>query len=109
MNLFPGSDRIVYCTDATRAETHHIPGRNDIMLGTLLTFFAVGLITLIIVGVVLSIVGTVFSLAFGLAGFLLFKVAPILLVGWLVLKLIDRRKPASELSAADREWLEGGR
>lgn len=78
------------------------------MLGTLLTFFAVGLITLLVIGVVLSIVGTVFSLAFGLAGFLLFKVAPILLIGWLVLKLVERRRPTGELSAADREWLEGG-
>lgn len=79
------------------------------MIGTLLTFFAVGLITLLVIGVVLSIVGTIFSLAFGLAGFLLFKVAPVLLVGWLVLKLLERRRPRGELSAADREWLEGGR
>lgn len=79
------------------------------MLGTLLTFFAVGLITLVVVAIVLSIVGTVFSIAFGLAGFLLFKVAPLILVGWLVLKFFERRRPAGELSAADREWLEGGR
>jgi uncharacterized membrane protein YvlD (DUF360 family) len=79
------------------------------MLGTLLTFFAVGLVTLVVIGVVLSIVGTVFSLAFGLAGFLLFKVAPVLLVGWIVLKLFERRRGSRELSAADREWLESGR
>lgn len=79
------------------------------MIGTLLTFFAVGLVTLVVVAVVLSVVGAVFSLAFGLAGFLLLKVAPIVFVGWLVLKFLDRRKPAGELSPADREWLEGGR
>jgi hypothetical protein len=79
------------------------------MIGTLLTFFAVGLLTLLVVGVVLSIVGTVFSLAFGLASVLLFKVAPILLVGWVVLKLLDRRKGRDELTPADREWLEGGK
>ncbi len=78
------------------------------MLGTLLTFFAVGIITLIVVGVALSIVGTVFSIAFGLAGFLLFKVAPILLLGWLVLKFLERRKSVDSLTAADRKWLEGG-
>jgi hypothetical protein len=78
------------------------------MLGTLLTFFAVGLITLIVIGIVLSIVGTVFSIAFGMAGFLLFKVAPVLLVGWIVLKVLDRRKSPPSLSAADREWLERG-
>ena len=79
------------------------------MLGTLLTFLAVGLITLIVVGIVLSILGTVFSLAFGISWFLLVKVAPIVLLGWIVLKLLDRRRGRGKLSAADREWLEGGR
>jgi hypothetical protein len=77
------------------------------MIGTLLTFFAVGLVTLLVAGVVLSIVGTVFSLGLGLAGFLLFKIAPVLLVGWVVVKLIGK-KTGGELSAADRRWLEGG-
>jgi cell division protein FtsW (lipid II flippase) len=76
------------------------------MIGTLLTFFAVGLITLVVAGVVLSVVGAVFSLTLGLAVFLLFKVAPILLVGWIVMKVIDKRRGGS-LSAADRRWLEG--
>ena len=76
------------------------------MIGTLLTFLAVGLATLIVAGIVLSILGTVLSIGFGLAAFLLFRVAPILLVGWVVLKVIDRRKGAESLSAADRRWLE---
>ncbi len=77
------------------------------MIGTLLTFFAVGLITLIVAGIVLSIVGTVFSLTFGLATFLLFKVAPVLLVGWIVMKVIEKVKGKSALSSSDRKWLEG--
>ena len=64
------------------------------MIGSLLTFFAVGLVTLIVAGIVLSIVGTVFSLTFGLATFLLFKVAPILLVGWIVVKAQSKDKDA---------------
>lgn len=76
------------------------------MIGTLLTFFAVGLITLIVAGVVLSIIGAIFSITMGLTAFLLFKVAPILLVGWIVMKVIERRRGGS-LSAADRRWLEG--
>jgi hypothetical protein len=72
------------------------------MIGTLLTFLAVGLITLLVAGVVLSIIGA----ALGLASFLLFKVAPILLVGWIVMKVIDRKRHGS-LSAEDRRWLEG--
>ena len=61
---------------------------------------------MIVAGIVLSILGTVLSIGFGLATFLLFKVAPILLVGWVVLKMIDRRKGSESLSAADRRWLE---
>jgi cell division protein FtsW (lipid II flippase) len=75
-------------------------------MGTLLTFLAVGLITLVVAGVVLSIIGAVFSLTIGLAAFLLFKVAPILLVGWIVMKVIERKRHGS-LSAEDRRWLEG--
>ena len=77
------------------------------MLGSLLTFFAVGLITLIVAGIVLTIVGTVFQLTLGLAAFLLFKVAPILLVGWIVVKLVQKSSGRGALSDADRKWLEG--
>ena len=77
------------------------------MIGTLLTFFAVGLITLIAAGIVLSIIGTVFSLTFGLAAFLLFKVAPVLFVGWVVMKVIEKARGGGSLSAADRKWLDG--
>ncbi len=47
-------------------------------MGTLLTFLAVGLVTLIAAGVVISVLGAVLGLTFGLAQFLLFKVAPIM-------------------------------
>jgi hypothetical protein len=77
------------------------------MLGSLLTFFAVGLITLIVAGIVLAVVGTVFSLTLGLATFLMFKVAPILLVGWIVVKLVQKSSGAGAISEADRKWLEG--
>ena len=76
------------------------------MIGTLLTFFAVGLVTLLVAGVVLSIVGSLLSLGLGLAAFLLFKFAPVLLVGWVVLKVIDRKRGGT-ISAADQRWLEG--
>ena len=77
------------------------------MLGSLVTFFLVGLIALVVAGIVLAVVGTVFSLTLGLAGFLLFKVAPILLIGWVVMKLIEKKRGGGELSEADRKWLEG--
>ena len=77
------------------------------MIGSLLTFFAVGFLTLLVAGVVLSILGTVLSIGFGLASFLLFNVAPALLVGWVVLKVFDKVRGGGSLSAADRRWLEG--
>lgn len=78
------------------------------IVGTLLTFLAVGLVTLIAAGVVLSVLGSVFSLTMGLASVLLFKVAPVMFVGWVVLKLIDRARGKRRLSAEDRKWLEEG-
>lgn len=77
------------------------------MIGPLLTFFAVGLVTLLVAGIVLSIVGMIFSITIGLAAFLLFRVAPILLVGWIVVKVIQKVRGRGELSEADRRWLEG--
>ena len=77
-------------------------------MGSLLTFLLVGLVTLVVAGVVLAVVGTLFSLTLGLAAFLLFKVAPILLVGWVVVKLIERKRGGGGvLSEADRKWLDG--
>ena len=77
------------------------------MIRTLLTLFAVGLVTLVVAGIVFSIVGTVFSLTVGLASFLLLKVAPILLVGWLALKVFDKMRGRNRrISAADRRWLD---
>ncbi|MEX2466407.1 MAG: hypothetical protein WD995_05825 [Gemmatimonadota bacterium] len=77
------------------------------MLGSLLTFFAVGLITLLVAGIVLGLIGTVFSLTFGLATFLLFKIAPVLLVGWIVVKVVQKSRGGESISDADRRWLEG--
>lgn len=74
------------------------------MISTLLTFFVVGFVALIGLTIVLALVGTVFGLAFGLVGFLLFKVAPIILIGYLVVRFLAPR--SRRLSAADREWLE---
>jgi hypothetical protein len=76
------------------------------MIGSLLTFFAVGLATIIVAGIVLSVVGLAIGVVGSLVSLLLFKVAPIMLVGWVVLKLLDRKSKGS-LSAADRKWLDG--
>ena len=76
------------------------------MIGSLLTFFAVGLVTILVAGVVLAVAGTVLGIAGSLVGFLLFKVAPVMLVGWVVLKVLDKKSGRRQLSDADRRWLE---
>ena len=76
------------------------------MIGALLTFFAVGVATMVVAGLVFSILGFLFSLSFGLAKLLLFKVAPIMLVGWVVMKLVDRRRTRSFNRNLDTQWLE---
>ncbi|MEX0912191.1 MAG: hypothetical protein WD737_11545 [Gemmatimonadota bacterium] len=77
------------------------------MLGTLLTLLIAGFVGLIALSVVLAIVGAVLSVTFGVVGFLLFKVAPLLLVGWVVLKLVERARGNRQISAADQRWLDG--
>lgn len=76
------------------------------MIGSLLTFFAVGLATIVVAGLVLSVVGLAIGVVGSLVSLLLFKVAPVMFVGWVVLKLLDRKSKGS-LSAADRKWLDG--
>jgi len=66
------------------------------MISTLLTLFIVGIVALM----VLSVIGAVLGLAVGL----LFKVLPILIVGYVVVRLLAPRQ--KKLSAEDRKWLE---
>ncbi|MCJ7630185.1 MAG: hypothetical protein MUO50_17570 [Longimicrobiales bacterium] len=77
-------------------------------MGTLLTFLAVGLVTLIAAGVVISVVGAILGLTFGLAQFLLFKIAPVMFIGWLALKIFDKVRGKRQISASDQRWLDGG-
>jgi uncharacterized membrane protein len=74
------------------------------MLTSLLTFLVVGLVAIIGLGIILSIIGAIFGLAFGVAGFLLFKVAPVVLVGYMVMRFLAPKR--KQLSEADRRWLE---
>lgn len=78
------------------------------MLSGLLTLLFLGIAGIFAVTVLMTIVGIVFSIAFGVVGFLLFKVAPVLLIGYCVLKVIERRKGPrrGRLSAADQRWLD---
>ena len=77
------------------------------MIRALLKFFLVGLLTIMAVSLALTVLGGMLSIAAGLASFLLFKVAPILLLGWIAVKIFDKLRNRNSLSAADRRWLEG--
>jgi hypothetical protein len=70
------------------------------MLSSLLTLFIVGFVALLGIGLVLALLGAMVGLAFTL----IFKVAPVLLVGYLVIRFLAP-KP-KRLSAEDRKWLE---
>ncbi|MGI9626531.1 MAG: hypothetical protein ACR2QM_06825 [Longimicrobiales bacterium] len=66
------------------------------------------MVSLVVAWLVFSVVGAVLGLTLGIASFLLFKVAPVMLVAWVVLKLVDKvRRPNGHLSTSDRQWLEG--
>lgn len=77
------------------------------MIGALLKLLMLGIVGVVVVGVVLTLLGAAVSLTFGLVGFLLFKVAPLLLVGWIVLKLLGRSRGRQRISPADQKWLDG--
>jgi hypothetical protein len=66
------------------------------MISALLTLFIVGIVSLMVLSVVFAVVG----IAVGL----LFKIIPVLLVGYVVLRLIGPKR--RQLSAEDRKWLE---
>lgn len=81
------------------------------MIGALITLFVLCIVGLVLFAVVLSVLAAVFGLAV--------KVLPLLLVGWLAVKLIRRAerprsvlpvpvRPAAAhpLTRADEEWLD---
>lgn len=74
------------------------------MFGSVLTFLLVGLVALVALGVGLAVVGALLGIAIGLASFLLFKVAPVVLIGYVVVRLLRPRR--KQISAEDRKWLE---
>jgi uncharacterized membrane protein len=66
------------------------------MLTTLVGLVIAGVIAVAVIGVIMSIIG--------LTGFLLFKVLPLVAIGYVAVKLL--RPKHKRLSAEDRKWLE---
>ena len=73
------------------------------MIAALLTLLVLGIAGIVVVSLAFALLGVVM----GVVGFLLFKVAPLLLIGWVVVKLVQRSQRRSQISAADRRWLDG--
>jgi len=66
------------------------------MISTLLTLLIVGVLALAVLGIVFAVLG----MAVGL----LFKLLPILLIGYVVVRLLAPKQ--RKISEADRRWLE---
>lgn len=60
------------------------------MIKTLLTYLAVGLAVVLGLSLAFAILGTVLGIGLAIAGFLLFDVLPILVIGWGAVKLYER-------------------
>jgi len=69
------------------------------MISSLLRFIVIGFLGIVVLGVGLTVVG----MAVGLATFLLFKVAPLVLIGYFAMRLFAPKR--KELSDADQKWL----
>ncbi len=74
------------------------------MLSSLLTLLLIGLAAVVGVSVVLAVIGAIFGIAMSLAGFLLFKVAPLILIGYVVVRLISPRH--KRLEGLDQKWID---
>lgn len=80
------------------------------MIRALFALLVVGAVGFVVLTVLLAIFGALFGLAVGLVWLVLtlaFKILPVVLVGWLVVKLFQRSGGTHRrLSAEDRRWLD---
>jgi Na+/serine symporter len=83
------------------------------MLGALISLLVVAVVGFVVLTVLLAIFAAIFGLAIGILGLafaLALKILPVVLVGWLVVKLLQRSDRSggarSRLSADDRRWLD---
>lgn len=76
------------------------------MLTALLTLFVIGIVGLAAVSIVFALVAAVFGLVFGAAA-LLFKLLPVLLLGYVVVKLVRGSGGSrGRLTGSDQRWLD---
>lgn len=68
------------------------------MISSVLTYLVVGFIAIVVLGLTLSAVGVAIGL--------LFKVLPLILIGYVAVKFFGPKKRHKEISDEDRRWLE---
>jgi hypothetical protein len=68
------------------------------MISSVLTYLVVGFLAIVVLGLTLSAVGVAIGL--------LFKVLPLILIGYVAVKFFGRKNRQKEISEADRKWLE---
>ncbi|CAN5797546.1 hypothetical protein BH23GEM3_BH23GEM3_02050 [soil metagenome] len=75
------------------------------MFTTLLGLLLFAIVGLIVFTLVLALIGLAIGVVFGTLA-LLIKAIPFLLVGWLILKLVQRTSTCESIRATDRKWLD---
>jgi hypothetical protein len=75
------------------------------MIGAIVGLIGALVVGVVVIGLVLGLLGLVFGLAVGLLGIAL-KLLPFLLIGWVVVKLVQRSRRHDALGGADRRWLD---
>ena len=76
------------------------------MIGAIVGLIGALVVGVVVIGLVLALLGVVFGVAVGLLALTL-KVLPILLIGWVVVKLVQRaERPRAVLSRSDQRWLD---
>jgi hypothetical protein len=76
------------------------------MIGAIVGLIGALVVGVVVIGLVLALLGMVFGVAVGLLALTL-KLLPILLVGWVVVKLVQRSvRPRATLSRSDQRWLD---
>jgi hypothetical protein len=76
------------------------------MIGAILGLIGALVVGVVVIGLVLGLLGLVFGLAVGLLGLAL-KLLPIVLVGWVIVKLVQRAgRRHDALGSSDQRWLD---
>ncbi len=75
------------------------------MIATLLLLLGIGIAAVILFTVVMAVLGLVFGVVTSVLA-LAIKVLPLVLAGWVILKLVKRGDSRRGISASDRRWLD---